>query len=308
MIRTAVVFVIFNRPETTVRVFQAIREARPSVLMVVADGPRAGVDGENELCLSTRAIIERVDWPCELLRNYSETNLGCRRRVSSGLDWAFSMVEEAMILEDDCVPDRSFFRFCEELLGRYRFEDRVMHISGNNFLFGSRPAKTSYYFSRYPHIWGWASWRRAWKNYDVNMRAWQVLDARGREDFLEKFIDRRERAYWRHVLAATAAGEIDTWDYQLTFACMSRGGLSITPSVNLVANIGFGPGATHTRTRSPLATMHVKGLRFPLTHPSALDRDPDADRVVGRVVYRAPHRAREIASRLKAFALSARWG
>lgn len=158
---TAIVFLIFNRPEETARTFAAIKAARPSTLLVVADGPRLDRAGEQELCARTRTVIDGVDWPCEVLRNFADANIGCGRRVSSGLDWAFSQVDEAVILEDDCLPDPSFFPYCDELLERYRTDERIMMVSGNNFQNGASRTWDSYYFSRLPHCWGWATWRRA---------------------------------------------------------------------------------------------------------------------------------------------------
>ena len=161
-LQVPVAFIIFNRPDTTSRVFAEIARARPSKLIVVADGPRAEFPGEAELCARARAVIDAVDWKCEVVTDFSDRNLGCRARVSSGLDFVFSQVEEAIILEDDCLPHSSFFPFCESLLQKYRDEDRVMAISGDNFHRGCRYTDFSYFFSRFVHIWGWASWRRAW--------------------------------------------------------------------------------------------------------------------------------------------------
>jgi hypothetical protein len=171
-IKTPVAFLVFNCPDTTIRVFEEIRCARPPKLLVVADGPRADRPGEADKCQAVRAVIETVDWPCEVLKNYSDVNLGCKIRVSSGLDWVFEQVEEAIILEGDCLPHPTFFRFCEELLETYRDDERIGMISGDNFQFGRKRGDASYYFSRYNHIWGWASWRRAWQHYDRNMAIW----------------------------------------------------------------------------------------------------------------------------------------
>ncbi|MEW6491011.1 MAG: glycosyltransferase family 2 protein, partial [Cyanobacteriota bacterium] len=163
--KTPVVFIIFNRPDTTQKVFEAIRQAHPPLLFVIADGPRPNKPGEDQKCAATRAIIDQVDWDCEVLTNYSEINLGCERRVSSGLNWVFDTVEEAIILEDDCLPHPTFFSFCEELLDYYRNDQRVMVITGQNVQFGRKRTDYTYYFSRYNHCWGWASWRRAWRSY-----------------------------------------------------------------------------------------------------------------------------------------------
>ncbi|OUC08639.1 hemolytic protein HlpA-like protein, partial [Litorilinea aerophila] len=164
--QTPVIFLIFNRPDTTAQVFAEIAKARPRRLLVVADGPRPHRPDDVEKCSATRAVIERVDWPCEVSCDFAEENLGGRRRISSGLTWAFSQVEAAIVLEDDCLPHPTFFPFCEELLNRYCHDERIMAITGDNFQFGRSRTKYSYYFSRYFHSWGWATWRRAWQHYD----------------------------------------------------------------------------------------------------------------------------------------------
>lgn len=170
---TPVAFMIFNRPEKTARVFAEIRKARPTQLFIVADGPRT--EQEKEKTDATRAVTEHIDWECEVKRNYSDVNVGCKMRVSSGISWIFENVENAIILEDDCVPEQSFFPYCQELLERYKDDTRIMHISGDNFEWGRTgnfESDASYYFSRIPHVWGWATWRRAWNLYDINMTSW----------------------------------------------------------------------------------------------------------------------------------------
>ena len=174
-LKTPVAFIIFKRPEETQRVFAEIRKVKPPKLLVVADGPRPDKPGEDRQCAAARAIIEQVDWECEVLQNYADRNLGCRLRVSSGLDWVFDTVEEAIIIEDDCLPHPTFFRFAEELLERYRDDSRIMSISGQNVQFGRKRTDYSYYFSRYNHCWSWASWRRAWQYYDVEMKIWPKI-------------------------------------------------------------------------------------------------------------------------------------
>ena len=264
-ISTPIALLIFNRPQLTARVLEILRQVRPATLLVVADGPRSDRPGEAALCQQTRAMIERVDWPCEILRHYADQNLGCRRRVASGLDWVFSRVERAIILEDDCLPDPSFFQFCEAMLDRYRDDQRVMAISGDNFQ-GDRPVtEDSYYFSRYPHIWGWATWRRAWQHYDLAMADWPALRDRG---WLFKLLrDQASAQYWTNIFQGSYEG-FDTWDYAWVFACWRRGGLTILPARNLVSNAGFGEQATHTKGDSPLANLPAETLAFPLRHPS----------------------------------------
>lgn len=278
-----VAFIIFNRPDTTRKVFEAIRRARPPALLVVADGSRPDRPGEGELCAAARAVIEGVDWPCKVMKNYSDTNLGCKRRVSSGLDWVFDTVEEAIIVEDDCLPHPTFFRFCEELLERYRDDERVAMISGDNFQFGKRRTEYSYYFSIYPHIWGWASWRRTWNLYDVGMHTWpEIRDGGWLADI---FSDGGTARYWSDIFERTYQNEIDTWDHQLTFSLCSRRSLIILPNINLVANIGFGAGASHTSGASFVANLPVDPMVFPLRHPPFMARDTVADRFTHGIIY-----------------------
>lgn len=274
-LKTPVVLIIFNRPDTTERVFEAIRQARPPQLLVIADGPRTNRPGEVDRCAAARQIVDRVDWDCQVLKNYSEVNLGCRKRVSSGLDWVFNTVEEAIVLEDDCLPHPSFFRFCEELLEKYRHEDKVMAISGNNFQFGQRRTPYSYYFSQYTHIWGWASWRRAWQHYDLSMSQWPKMQASG---WLQKKLQYPEVVrHWSQIFQLAYRG-FDTWDYAWLFTCWLHNGLSILPEVNLVTNIGFGEDATHTKSSSKLANIPVEAIKTPLKHPPSLDINHLADR------------------------------
>lgn len=273
--KTPVAFIIFNRPDTTARVFEAIRQAKPPMLLVIADGARISKSGEAKKCAATRAIIDGVDWDCEVRTNYSDVNLGCGKRVSSGLDWVFQEVEEAIILEDDCLPHPTFFQFCEELLEYYRNDTRVMAISGDNFQMGKNHSDNSYYFSRYNHVWGWASWRRAWKHYDFAMTRWPEIRDGG---LLDSVLGRKELVkYWTTIFDWMYKSEVDTWDYQWTFACWSQNALTILPEVNLISNIGFGADATHTQKDSPLSDMAVQSLEFPITHPKFVMRSAAAD-------------------------------
>lgn len=269
-----VVFLVFNRPDVTERVFERIREAKPEQLFVVADGARIDRPGESEKVAATRAITERVDWPCEVHRNYSEINLGCGRRVSSGITWAFEQVEEAIILEDDCLPHPSFFHYCAELLQRYRDDERVMTISGDNFQRGIRRGDASYYFSKYMHCWGWATWRRAWQHFAPGIDFWP--DVRESGCLSAVCFDDKEREYWTGIFERVYTGEIDTWDYPWLLCIWMQSGLNALPNVNLVTNIGFGADATHTRGELSDAVLPVADIG-PLTHPRFLCRNADAD-------------------------------
>lgn len=275
---TPVAFIIFNRPDTTERVFAEIARARPTKLLVVGDGPRANRPGEADKVAACRAIIRNVDWPCEVLTNYSDTNLGCRVRVSSGIDWIFEQVPEAIILEDDCLPHHTFFRFCQELLELYREDERIGMISGDNYLFGYPEINKSYYFTRYSNIWGWASWRRAWKNYDVTMRHWpEFFQSKGLENLN---MTKSELSFWKDVFNKTFQNRIDTWDHQWVFANFINNRVSINPAVNLISNIGFGIGATHTVDNNIYANMKILPMIFPMGHPNFVSINYDADRIV----------------------------
>ena len=284
---TPVAFIIFNRPDTTARVFAEIAQAKPPKLLVVGDGPRTSREGEAQRVAQTRAIIEQVNWPCEVLTNFSDTNMGCRKRVSSGIDWIFQQVEEAIILEDDCLPEPSFFQFCQEMLERYRDDQRIGMISGDNFQFGRRYNQDSYYFSKFVHIWGWATWRNRWQAYDVDMTQWPLVRNQG---WLESLvIDTDEIPYWDKVFERVYRGKIDTWDYQWGFANWVEGRLSVLPSINLISNIGFGADATHTTGISPLANLPTETMQFPLTHPAIRTRNVTADHFCSRHCFRISH-------------------
>jgi hypothetical protein len=266
---------LFNRPETTALVFKELAKAQPRKLLIVADGPRPDRPGEEEKCEAARAVVERIDWDCEVHKNYSDVNLGCKRRVAGGLDWVFGTVDRAIVIEDDVLPHPTFFRFCDELLDRYANDSRVGAICGCNFQDGLRKRQESYYFSRYIHVWGWASWSRAWKAYDVNMSLWPLVRDNG---YLNGLIPNdHSLSYWYNILQEVYDGKVDTWDYQWTFSCWAQGMMSIIPGVNLISNIGFGESATHTGAESSVSNMPTEAMQFPLTHPGFMMRDEMAD-------------------------------
>ena len=271
---TPVALIIFNRPHTTRKVFEQIRAARPPMLLVIADGPRPDRPDEARLCAATREVIREVDWPCDVRTEFSEVNLGCRDRPVTGIDWVFSQVPEAIILEDDCLPHPSFFRFCEELLERYRDDERIGLIGGTNPHGGERTGGASYFFSKYPMIWGWASWRRAWARYDRSASAWPEFRRRGG---FRTMTFPLERAYWERSFDAVHSGGLDAWDYQWTLTCWRERMSCIVPCRNLVSNIGFGPGATHTIGMGPQANLATEAMGFPLMHPATVLADRVAD-------------------------------
>jgi hypothetical protein len=289
-----VIFIIFKRPDTTRRVFEMIRAARPTKLLVIADGPRTNRPGEAEKCAQTRAIIEEVDWDCEVLTNFSETNQGCCLRISSGITWAFELVDKAIILEDDCLPSASFFPFCADLLDRYENDERIMMVSGNNYLFGRAEMTDSYYFSRYAQCWGWATWRRAWAKFDLNMTHWPEI--RDRKLFDQYFPKMIERFYWNAIFQHTYDGNVDSWGYRWVYSVWANSGLSIAPAHNLVQNIGFGAEATHTQLNSAFASVGAEEIGLPLTHPATLVASSDKDELEARI---RPDRLREYSFMLK---------
>jgi hypothetical protein len=304
--RSAVLFLVFNRPEPTARVFAAIRAARPPRLYVAADGARVGRAGEAERCEATRRIATAVDWPCEVCHLFREENLGCKQAVSQAIDWFFSHEEEGIVLEDDCLPHATFFEFCEHMLERYRDDDRIALVSGDNFQFGRTYGKSSYYFSRYAHIWGWASWRRFWQHYDRNLSVWpEYRDTGGL--LRVSGLSATEARHWVGNLDAVAAGRIDTWDFQLQFAMWYRSMVSILPQCNLIQNIGFGEGATHTTAGSKFANLSVQALEFPLIHPESVTTCALADQCTFEQMFhrslsrRAFDRLRRAAGRLRVF-------
>lgn len=239
-----VLFLIFRRPDTTARVFEAIRAAKPTRLFVSADGPRGGRPEEAERCRMARELATAVDWDCELRTNFRPDNVGCKLAVSGGIRWFFDHVDEGIILEDDCLPSQSFFWFCQDLLHRYRDDERVMQISGANFQFGRTYGDGSYYFSKLNDVWGWATWRRAWAHCDLTMASFPAFKGAGE---ISNYLDEREMADWLMSYFEEAfAGPSNVWSSQWSYAMCVHNGLTIVPNVNLVANIGFGrPDAAH---------------------------------------------------------------
>ena len=285
--RTPVALLIFNRPEATRRVVAEILRARPPKVLVFGDAPRADHPDDAALVARARAVVAEAPWECEVLTNYSEVNLGTKYRPATGLDWVFENVDRAIFFEDDCLPHPTFFRFCDELLEQYRDDERVMMISGNNFMTDRRLTADSYLFSHYAGIWGWATWRRAWRHYDVELSRWPaVRETRFLHDVLA---NENEVEFWRGCFDRIVSGETRTWDHQWQFACWAQHGLSIMPAVNLCQNIGFGPDAQHNKEDNPkLAEVPVQEMSFPLRHPATLVRSREYDEFVFRELLAAP--------------------
>jgi hypothetical protein len=275
-VETPILFLIFNRPDVTRQVFRTIQDQKPTHLYVAADGPRPHKSGESQLCAETREVIEQVDWDCEVRKLYRDENLGCGRAVNEAISWFFQQESEGIILEDDCLPDGSFYPFCREMLERYRDNAKVGSVSGNNFLPPGMRAAAPYGFSNYAQIWGWATWARFWKSYDFELS--------GDEEQWEEIIKRvnpieYHARYWMEVFRAMKSGLLDTWDYQVIFSAWKNGFVHIYPSRNLISNLGYGEAATHTNFESPLAGLKAERLEnFEVTLPVSVD--PGFDGVI----------------------------
>lgn len=274
-LETPVVLIIFNRPDTTQVVFNEIKLARPKQLFVIADGARPDRPNEAERCTQTRDIVKHIDWECEVYTDFSDVNLGCKQRISSGLDWVFERVETAIILEDDCLPHASFFAYAQQLLDKYRHDERIMGISGTKALPDDIGVEDSYYFSRYAYIWGWATWRRAWSLFDKDMKAWPSM--RTRNELLPILHDIEMVKYWDREFEETYKGNIDSWAYPWLLSCWVHDGAFIMPRVNMISNIGFGDQATHTIEADHLANIPVEEMKFPLVHPTDVMKNQKLD-------------------------------
>jgi len=266
---TPVAMIIFNQPEATRSVFARIATARPARLLIIADGARTNRPGEAERCEEAKKIVTQVDWPCQVETNFLLENVGPRRRIISGISWVFSLVEEAIFLEHDCLPDLSFFTYCSELLERYRNQPQIGYLTGFNPLEKSFPFPYSYYYSRVANLWGWATWRRTWLQYDEHLSTWPAVKKGGLLSLL--FPDKRVVAYWTDIFDRMYEGTgPSTWDYQFVYSCWTRNLLNIVPRRNLIQYIGFGPQAENTVRPEPGLDLEAGSLSFPLEHPPAI--------------------------------------
>ena len=244
-LKTPVLFLVFNRPDTTKQVFEAIRKAKPPRLYVAADGARETKEGEAEKVKAVRKyIMENIDWECEVKTLFREQNFGCKMAVSGAIDWFFENEEMGIILEDDCLPSQSFFWFCEELLERYNDDERIFLISGYNKQNSWKKETNDYFFSQFGGIWGWASWRRAWSHYDIAMKD---IDAFIEQNHFQNLLGKKlGKIRQDSIYNSIVVNNMDTWDYQWAYARHKNSGMACVPSVSLIENIGFGEDATHT--------------------------------------------------------------
>lgn len=277
-------FHIFNRPDSTRKVFEAIRSVKPKKLFVTADGPRTNVAADAQNCAETRSVIEDIDWDCDLVTRFSDENRGSFKSTSEGITSVFREEERTIILEDDCIPDPTFFRYCRELLDHYEDDKRIALISGNNFLFGKHATPYSYHFSRYTHMWGWATWRRTWEKVDFSMQDWPAFrDAGGLGIHFKR---RHEILYWRKIMQDMFEGKIGPhWDYLLILSMFMNNSLAVKPGINLIINSGFGEGSTHFRNKDLIHDVATATMEFPLIHPPDIYRNTAADDYVEAHVF-----------------------
>lgn len=273
-----VLMLVFNRPENTKRVLEAILKSKPKRLYVVADGPRPSNPADVEKCHAVRALFSEVLSDTEVIKIFREQNLGSKYSIIEGISKVFETEDKLIILEDDCLPESTFFRFCEEILHRYAENEQVMHINGSNYLRPSdrHPVPYSYYFSTFAHCWGWATWRRAWQKMDIEMKELET-DIPGMREwtkgidhyFINKYIQHFKKVKYQ---------ETRIWDYQWTYSVWKNRGLCITPAINQIKNFGFDGDATHTITDyRDFSKMMTTPLVFPIQHPAELKPDLQAD-------------------------------
>jgi len=284
-VKTPVALIVFNRYDNARQIFERVKTVKPAKLYVIADGPRSSHPGDIEKCKRVRSIYDQIDWDCEVFRNYSETNLGCSQRPFTGISWVLEQEERAIILEDDCLPDPTFFRFCDEMLERYKDDDRVMQVAGSNTNVTWKRGEYSYHFAKFSLIHGWATWRRAWAKMDINISNWN-------DPVVKQVLKDRFEPWYYYAISHIYDRLVDNsqntsaWDYQWGFARRLNNGLSVVPCTNLITNIGFGPDSTHTvNKKSKAAALPSTPLNFPLKHPPFVMEDTGYDKVLISLLY-----------------------
>ena len=286
--KSPVLIIVFNRPDFVENLIKILRAVKPRTIYIAADGPRDGVLKDLDKCLKVKNEIDKIDWECNIQKKYSETNLGCGVNPSEAISWALEDSEEVIILEDDCMPIIDFFKYSDELLELYRNDDRMMMISGNNHTFGNFQFNHSYEFSHHTQTYGWATWKRAWIKYDLNMTIWPEM---GSLEWLEEKTGSKKSAkFWLRIFEMCYQKELQTaWDYQWTFCCWINNGLNIIPRVNLVTNVGFSSDGTHEIDPDHLiSNVPVSPIDFPLTHPLKFNNNKKLDKVIQGVIYTPP--------------------
>lgn len=279
MLETPILFIVFNKTDTTRLVFAKIREQKPAQLFIAADGPRAEKIGEADKCSTVRSwVLDNIDWDCEVKTLFREQNVGCGRGPSEAITWFFEHVEEGIILEDDCLPNQTFFMFCSELLEKYRSSDAISIISGNNFQpIQPMELDSDYYYSIFPSSNGWATWRRTWQGFDLKISGWPATNKKSLARYL--FREPQYASWWINYLEWIYTTQpTDMWDFQFHCHCMLKNQLAVIPKANLISNIGYGPDATHSQDpNNYFANLPRYNLTFPLRHPRIMKRNYQAD-------------------------------
>lgn len=270
---TPILLIAFNRPDLTRKLFTQIQKIKPTNLFISVDGPRNNKIGEKDLCNEVKKIVDQINWPCLTKTRFLDTNLGCDPHIESAIKWFFEHIDRGIILEDDCIPSLSFFSFCDAMLKKYERDPRVMHINGSNFQFGKKRGDGDYYFSKYSHSWGWATWKRSWKFYDSKMSTFPAFD---QEDKINSIpLTQREKNFWLKFFRKLHLDKYPFWDARWTFAIWSRGGVCVTPNVNMISNTGYGARATHTFTKEKI---HQKSEEMDyINYPTSCHINSSAD-------------------------------
>ena len=286
---TPILLIVWRRPEKTLRVIEKIKQINAKILYVACDGYKEKDFHTINKVEETRKIInDSINWDCKIKKLFSDHNQGCKNGVSNAINWFFQNEREGIILEDDCLPHLDFFYFCEKMLKKYRTDERIWSITGQNIQNGIWHGDSSYYFSKYSHCWGWASWKRCWENYDKNIKSWPNYK---KLDLLSNFFEKkRAQKYWVKIFDNIYYNNSpDTWDYQWTYACLINSGLTVIPNKNLVENIGFDIEATHTKTevfntKILNFSRHTSGI-FPIKHPKNVYQFKKADEFTEKICY-----------------------
>jgi len=286
---TALLLIVWRRPEETKKLIDSIRPFSPQKIYVASDGPKIDdIDNQKKVFEVRKLIDKEINWGCTLKKFYAKSNKGCKLGVTDAITWFFANEEEGIILEDDCIPRNEFFPYCIDLLERYRYEEKIWCICGNSYQRGLSTSKESYFFSRYSQFWGWATWKRSWDKYDNNMKAW--ADQKNKKFLKREFKSYSTWLYWKSIWDDIYYRSYpDTWDYQWIFCCMLNSGMVCLPNKDLVENIGFGPLATHTTdVKFKRKFINDESTIFPLIHPKYISISSKADQFIERTIQKGP--------------------
>ena len=279
-LNTAVLFLVFNRLDTTKQVFEAIRQAKPPRLYVGADGARETKEGESEKVKTVRNyVMNNIDWKCEVKTLFRDKNFGCKMAVSGAIDWFFKNEEMGIILEDDTLPSQSFFWFCEELLERYKDDMRVGQISGFNYGYKNKDLQYDYFFSKYPMIWGWATWANRWGNYSLDLEDFEEIE---KINFFQLLFNKKELLKRMSILKRIKNNDIDTWDYQWAFALYKNIQFTVIPKKNYILNLGFSENSTHTTGKNPYKNLTLEETNKTLKHPRYIVQDINLYKIINK--------------------------